>query len=209
MKRALVFLPAVLILLFNSVAAQEKAANNSSLKNRHSLGINMGMKVNSGKEISGDLVFVKMKSGFIGGIEYGYWFKDEWLAGINLSLVEANMDVDYRNVKMSSVYSILFGVKYYPESLKLGGAGRMYAGFFIGPVTGSGSKVSGIPAGTENIVETVVGGQAIIGADFFIARWLKLGPAVNYNFMSDFSEIVGEKKNFGGFGFVFNLGFVL
>jgi hypothetical protein len=208
MKKLLLAALALFIAGVPALSAQEKF-NNTPLKNSHSLSISAGIKGNSRTSISGDIVSVNTNSGFTGGLEYGYWFNNEWLVGINFCLVEATANINFGSIKDNAVFSILFGFKYYPEALSLGEVGRCYVGFFAGPVTGVANKESGLPFKSESIVETVIGGQILAGVDLFVARWFKMGPALNYNFMQDFSEITGTKKNFSGLGFVFNFGFVL
>jgi len=208
MKKLVILLLACFVTENSFLNAQDKF-NNAPLKNSHSISISAGIKGNSRTSISGDIVSLNTNSGFTGGFEYGYWFNNEWQVGINFCLVEAAANINFGTIKDNAVFSILFGFKYYPESLALGEVGRCYAGFFAGPVTGIATKQSGFPLKSENVVETVIGGQLIVGADLFVARWFKMGPAVNYNFMQDFSEITGTKKNFSGLGFVFNFGFVL
>lgn len=198
----------IIFLLLAGVSAAQNPLN-ENLKNRHSISINGGIKGNSRSEVSGNTVMLNMKSGFTGGIDYGYWFNDDWQMGLSLNLVEASMDLNFGNMKSHAVISFLAGFKWYPESLKLGEAGRIFLGAYAGPVIGFGLKEQGIPMVSQNITETVVGGQLIAGADIFIARWFKIGPAVNYNFMADFKEITGINKNFSGIGFVFGFGFVL
>ncbi len=200
---------AAILFLFSTGIVCAQSPNNENLKGRHSISFNAGIKMNSRSEVSGDIVMLNMKSGFTGGIDYGYWFTGDWQMGININLVEASMDLNYRNMKSHAVVSFLFGFKWYPESLKLGDAGRIFVGAYAGPVVGFGLREQGIPLVSENITETVVGGQISAGADIFAASWFRLGPAVNYNFMTDFKEITDVNKNYSGVGFVFNFGFVL
>lgn len=209
MKNKAIMMFTMVLFSASIMFCQTGRANNDSLKGHHSFGINMGIKANSKTEVQNDIVFVDMKSGFTGGIEYGYWFTNDFQFGININLVESSIDLNYGGVKNNAVIAMLCGFKYYPESLKLADAGRVYFGAYAGPVIGFATKEKGFPFVSERITETVIGGEIIAGIDIFVAKWLKMGPAVNYNFMADFSEITGYKKNFSGFGFVFNLGFVL
>lgn len=207
MKKSIITVIIVFIPCF--LFGQEEYANNANLKNHHSININSGIKGNSKLSVSPAPVIVDMKTGFIGGLDYGYWFNDEWQIGLSFEIVEASLDINVVNVESNAVVSMLAGVKYYPENLKLGNIGRFYAGIFAGPVMGFAAIEKGAPVVSQNVTETVIGGQLIAGIDLFIARWLKIGPALNYYFMGDFSEITGDNKNFSGFGFVFNAGFVL
>lgn len=197
----------VVIIFSNLLFAQ--SAKNENLKNRHSIAFYGGVKGNSGMEVASIPTKVNLKTGFTGGIDYGYWFSDEWLIGLNIGAVATNMNVNVANVESNAVVALQIGAKYYPHALKLGDVGRFYASLYAGPFIGVASKVSGFLGSTENLTETVVGGQLGVGVDLFILRWLKIGPAVNYSFMGDLEEISVEKKNFSGLGFVINFGIVL
>jgi hypothetical protein len=197
----------IIVLLSNFMFAQ--TANNENLKNRHSIGLYGGFKGNSQVAVSAIPTITDMKTGFMGGIEYGYWFADEWQVGLSAGLVAANSNLHFVNVESNAVIAVLFGFKYYPANLKLGEVGRVYASFFAGPYVGMAQNESGMIGSVKTITETVIGGQAGVGIDLFVARWLKIGPALNYNFMGDLNEIAGEKKNFSGLAFVVNYGIVL
>lgn len=207
MKKNISILIAAVILCSGLLPAQSNRNNNDNLSNHHTISFNGGIKGNGTTEAS--MATVSSKAGFTGGIEYGYWFSDEWLVGLSAGMVEASFDNNFKNVETHAVVPILFGVKYYPLSLKMGTVGRPYISLYAGPYIGMATQSATVKPSTSTITETVVGGEFGVGIDLFVAKWLKLGPAVNYYLMGDFKEIAGETKNFSGFGFVFNLGFVL
>lgn len=209
MKGSKIILCAMLLLLPVYLIAQTTGANNDNLKGHSTIILNMGVKGNSSISTTNDISISEMKSGFTGGLEYGYWFQNDFQLGFKAGLVEASTNVNYIGVKSNAIISLLFGFKYYPESLKIGDMGRVYFGAYAGPFFGFATKEKGLPFVTENVNETIVGGEFLAGVDLFVARWFKFGPALNYNVMADFSNITGDKKNFSGFGFVFNFGFVL
>ena len=56
--------------------------------------------------------------------------------------------------------------------------------------------------------ESVLGGQAQVGIDIFVHSHLKLGPEVDYHLIQNFSDKVRSRKNFSGFSFSFEFGYV-
>jgi hypothetical protein len=207
LKKRIYILAAMMMLGSGLLSAQSSRDNNDKLSSHHAISFNGGIKGNGTTEAS--VTTVSSKAGFTGGIEYGFWFSDEWLIGLSAGMVEASFDINFKNVETHAVVPILFGVKFYPLGLKMGTVGRPFISLFAGPYIGVATQSAALKPSTSTIHETVAGGELGAGIDLFIVKWLKLGPEVNYYLMGDFKQIAGETKNFSGFGFVFNLGFVL
>ncbi len=120
----------------------------------------------------------------------------------------AESDVTIANVSSISVIPILFGISYYPDRFEIGSVGRPYFGVNTGVYMGTASKTyatrSNIGTGTVN--ETVFGVEPHFGIDFFVLKWVKIGPSFSYHLMGDFEEVVGNKDNYSDAVFFINMG---
>ena len=175
---------------------------------RHTITFEGGTKTNSNTSVITGADGSDVKSGFVGSINYGYWFDEEWAITMSGGVFGAGASTMYNNVETSSVIPLLFGVKYYPYKLALGAVGRIYLGLAAGDYMGFATK-SGSFLTTSIVSESVFGGQLSVGADFFVTSWFKIGPKLSYHLMGDFSEVIGTKKNLSGAAFSVEAGFVL
>jgi hypothetical protein len=175
---------------------------------RHTITFEGGAKTNSNTSVNTGASGVDVKSGFVGSINYGYWFDEEWEITISAGVLGAGTSTKYNNVETSCVIPLLFGLKYYPHILALGAIGRSYFGLAAGDYMGFATK-TGAFSNTSVVSESVLEGQLSVGADFFVASWFKIGPKLSYHFIGDFSEVIGTKKNLSGAAFSVELGIVL
>ena len=178
----------------------------------HSITIECGTKTNSTISTSTSLSGIDVKAGFIGSLCYGYCFDEEWAFTLSGGVFGAGVNTTFNNVETNAVLTFLTGIKYYPTELSLGSKGRVYVGLSLGQYTVFATRsirtesING-PL-TETINESVFGGQASVGIDFFIAAWFKIGPKLSYHFMGDFEQAIGTKKNLSGTAFSLEIGSV-
>ena len=175
---------------------------------RHTITLEGGTKTNSNTTVIANAGGVDVKSGFVGSINYGYWFDEEWAITLSAGVFGAGANTSYNNVQTSSVIPLLFGMKYYPKALALGAVGRIYAGLAVGDYMGFATKTQSL-FGQSVVSESVFGGQISVGMDFFMASWFKIGPKLSYHLLGDFSQVIGTQKNLSGAAFSVEFGFVL
>ena len=205
MKRNIFISIIILFVIHTFTNAQIEKIN---LAGRHSIFVESGFKANSNTSVTTNLSGVDVKTGFIGSINYGYWFDEEWSLTFSAGIFGAGTSVRYNNVEAKAIIPILFGARYYPEKLSLGSVGRVYAGLAVGQYMGSGTRVKTLLQ-TETFSESVFGGEGSIGVDLFVVSWFKFGPKLSYFFLSDFKEIIGTEKNLSGAAFSLDFGIVL
>jgi len=184
------------------------------LLGRHTITFEGGAKTNSSTSVVTNANGVEAKTGFVGFLNYGYWFDEEWAISLSTGVFGAGVSTKYNiigtnsNVETNSIILFLFGVKYYPEKLALGSVGRFYAGLAVGDYVGFATKTSNFMNQTV-VSESSLGGQVSVGVDLFVASWFKLGPKLSYHYLSNYSEIIGTTKNLSGAAFSLEVGFVL
>jgi hypothetical protein len=74
--------------------------------------------------------------------------------------------------------------------------------------SGNESVVAGGNISNVSFGETTVGGDALAGVDFHVARWFSIGVNGGYYWMADFSRSIGARNNFSGAQFGVNFGFL-
>lgn len=205
MKNFLILSIITLLAIQMSLSAQIEKIN---LAGKHTIFVESGFKTNSSTSVTTNLSAVEVKTSFIGSINYGYWFDEEWSLTFSAGVFGAGTSAKYNGVETNAIMPLLFGARYYPEKLSLGSVGRIYAGLALGQYVGSGTRAKTLFA-TETFTESVFGGEASIGCDLFVVSWFKFGPKLSYFFLDDFKEVIGAEKNLSGAAFSFDFGFVL
>jgi len=205
MKNILTLAIIALLALQATSSAQVEKIN---LIGRHTLFIEGGLKANSNTSVTTNLSGVEVKTGFLGSMNYGYWFDNEWSLTLSAGIFASGTSAKFNNVETNAIIPLLFGIRYYPEKISLGSVGRVYAGLALGQYMGNGTR-TGTLLTTETITESVFGGEASIGCDLFFTSWFKFGPKLSYFFLGDFKEVIGDRKNLSGAAFSFDFGFVL
>jgi hypothetical protein len=205
MKRIFLLLAFTLFMIHTSAFAQEKL---TQLAGRHTIFFNGGVKTNSNSTVSITSGTIEAKTGFLGGVNYGYWFNEQWALTAGIRMFGSATTIKLFNIETSSVIPVLVGIRFYPTAFALGDIGRAYAAISLGEYFGSATQTKNL-FHVENIEESVFGGEAAVGVDLFIASWCKVGPQLSYLFLDDYKEILGLKKNLSGIAFSVEFGFVL
>ena len=204
MRRLLILSIVALFVIQTASLAQLEKIN---LAGKHTIFVGGGFRTNSNPSVTANLAGVEVKTGFIGSINYGYWFDEEWSLYFSAGVFGAGTSVKFNGIETKSFMHILFGAKFYPEKLSLGSVGRVYAGLALGQYTGSGTRIKTLFT-TETFTESVFGGEGAIGVDLFVASWFKFGPKLSYYFLSNFKDLMGTEKNLSGAAFSLDFGFV-
>ncbi|MDP4172504.1 MAG: hypothetical protein Q8933_00935 [Bacteroidota bacterium] len=182
-----------------------------NLEGRHSIYLFAGMKINSSSSANATLTAAKSEVNAQFGIGYRYWFMNEWAVNASIGFFGAETDLNYSKVESITIIPILFGFNYFPQALALGSVGRAFIGINMGAYMGNATKnsFSFNSLGSGSVSETVFGIEPNAGIDFIVSDWLRIGPSLSYHFISDFKEVIGNKKNYSGPIFSINIGLLL
>jgi len=115
----------------------------------------------------------------------------------------------------SSVYSIVFGARYYLPKSTYKKTWRPYLAAAAGPYIGAETKSEvGATVVTRSHTETAIGGYLGGGLDIELSRYFMVGISGGYNLITDFSESVGSRKNYSspefavGISYLFGRGLI-
>ncbi len=143
----------------------------------------------------------------VGGLQYTRYLKENVAVTLNLEGTElqAGSAVGPQGVSSGIVglFAMPVGVRWNPFTV--GGrtdAVKPFIAAGIGPIIGEtlGSVVAGGTVISDARTTATVGGYVRGGADFHLGRSFALGVDGGYKWMADFSEAVGLKNNYSGFG---------
>ncbi len=203
------FLIISLFLIFTITAySQSFYSPVQDLSGYSSIYIQAGSKLNSSSSASVSITGIKTDVQFVGFIGYQYWINNEWSLNSFAGAFKAASSVSIGNVSSISIYPAMFGASFYPEDLTLGDIGRVYFAASLGVYNGSATKAyfSFSNVGTEVTNESVFGAAVGAGIDLFFFDWLRLGPSLSYHFVTEFSEVVGDRNDYSGPVFAFSAG---
>ncbi len=158
-------------------------------------------------------------SGFVGGLTYCYWMRENMaitVAGSLLSseasstvAVEGNTIINPLitvRQNANALFSFLVGMRYFipepePEDML-----RPYLAIGVGSFMGFEANNSLLAQSAHS--ESTFGGRAGVGLDAHLGKSVKLGVNAGYNAMSDFRSSVGARNNFNGFDFSVGIAFL-
>ncbi len=218
MKNNFLFLLTVLFFTSINFAQNiEDEFTENYLKDRSGLDFKIGIYNNSSvSQVSaGPGSFTSSAAlGFIGSVDYHYWFKDYLSFRIGASALVTEANSTFEGTEASSetvtVIPVLAGVNFYPLQLSNQSKVLPYLSLSAGPYIGVYSRnVAGVlTMESETAVETAFGGSAGAGLDFLIGSIFKIGVAASYNFITDFNKPIGGKTNYSGPQYSFKFGFL-
>ncbi len=217
MRKLSVFLFALAALL----PAQGRAArlridpaSHPALSHRHGLELGVGMlseaRTGTSVGVGGTVVASADASGLMGTVTYLYGLDDRLaltLSGGGLS-ADASTSVSGGNalVETSSVSRALVGMRWFFPAVEQRGVLRPYVAVGVGPFVGHASNVvAGSTTQVEDRTETALGGRLGLGATLGLNSWLAIGAGAGYNFVGDFSERIGARRNYSSPDFLVSL----
>jgi hypothetical protein len=160
---------------------------------------------------AGGIMSTAKTSGFLGGLSYAYWVKEDLSAGISAGALagEATSSVSTRGVsqRTSAVVPVLLGLRYYLGEPSAASIARPFLSVGLGPFIGVETKNETFLQ--ESHSETALGTRLGGGIDFLLSQLFKLGANVGYNLMTDFSTSVGARKNYSCAEFSLSFGIIL
>ncbi len=158
-------------------------------------------------------------SGFVGGLTYCYWMRENMaitVAGSLLSseasstvAVEGNTMINPMTMvrqNANALFSFLVGMRYFIPEPEPEDMVRPYLAVGVGSFTGF--EASNSLLGQSARSESTFGGRVGVGLDAHLGKSVKLGMNAGYNAMSDFRSVVGARNNFNGFDFSVGLAFL-
>jgi hypothetical protein len=194
---------AVILICFGIFAANSMVQL-TELRLRFELGIgfwHQGSEVQTNVGLLG--VETKVNSeGLLFSIGYSYWLREKFaLVGslyINPIGVESSVGAWGVNNYTAFVNSILVGGRIYPLVSHPKSSTRLYFGLAMGLCTDSetGQEIGFSGISVEDHSSTVFGSNINIGLDIQLSRLFMLGLNGGFNFMADFSEPIGGRKNY-------------
>jgi hypothetical protein len=137
----------------------------------------------------------------VGGLQYTRYLKENLSITFGIEGVEVQ-DVGGLNGAVSNIAFIPVGVRWNPFSFgRQSDAIKPFVAAGLGPVIGE--SVSGY-AGERT--SATVGSYLRGGADFHFARSFAIGVDAGYNWLADFDQPVGGRRNYSGFSMSLGLG---
>ena len=187
------------------------------LKNRSQIGLRVGTFIDKGGTAQSSTPVVVSSTGtgnVIGGLIFARWLEESFA----ITFAITGLDADVRNTvgfsgvsnSVSSVASIMLGMRYYLPESTYKTAYRPYLAVGVGPVFWAGSLNEAGPFGVVNLNETMTafGSHFGGGVDIELSRHFMLGANLGYNLLADFSEIRIGKNNYSGFEFALGISYL-
>lgn len=166
-------------------------------------------------EVVGNSVTVSSAAGVFGGLQYTAFVREDLAVTLAMTGRASGSDqVSGRTVSSSGAALLAFpiGVRWNPfTSGHPSSVIKPFVAGTIGPIFGATEQSFVGGAGTVANSEsagTTVGGDALVGADFHLARWFSLGVSGGYTWMADFGHPIGARSNFSGAEFGISFGFL-
>jgi outer membrane protein W len=203
-----------LFLLGKAVYSQAENQNiqrpDIQLKKQQAINLAAGMKSNLHTAATLDDANVESESTLISSLGYNYWFSNQWSVNVQAGFFPAESEKSLTGISRTTIIPLLVGVRLYPASFAVSTRGFTFIGILAGTYIASAnrSSVTGLDIQPGKSTESVFGGQAQIGIDIFVHSHWKVGPQVDYHLIQDFSKKVSSRKNFSGFSFSFEFGYV-
>lgn len=203
-----------IFLLGNAVYSQVENQNvqrpDIQLKKRHAITVTAGMKSNLHTAATVDNANVESESTFISSLGYIYWLSNQWSVNMQAGFFPAESEKSLTGMSRTTIIPVLIGVRLYPAPFAVSTRGFTYIGILAGAYIASAnrSSVTGLDIQAGKSTESVFGGQVQVGIDIFVHSHWKVGPQVDYHLIQHFSDKVSSRKNFSGFSFSFEFGYV-
>ncbi len=211
----------VALIVLTAAAPLHLAAQ--SLAGRHLLELRVGawnQLTESRTEVGASGVSTSVDaSGFIGGITYGQWLREDlsWRIGIGAMAASVDSDVGASGVttEVAIVSPLLVGLRYYLSGSAPSSSARPFVGGSIGAFIGSqANTTTGTIVAVEERTESAVGFEGSAGVDILMGSHFLLSVVLAYDGMTDFDRPIGGSVNYSGpqfrlgFGWVFGGGSV-
>jgi len=205
LKRLSVLALLIVLVIMSATAHAESRLNGRS---RLELGFGYGAISSGGSDVSvdgtaGSVDISYDANGFLGSLGYSMWLQEDLavLIAITGLSVGTNVDVGICGVSTSTlvVSKMQLGMRYYLSGKNPQSPARPFLAIAAGPVIGTLSETKvGASVVVSSQQESAVGAYVGGGLDIISGRKVMFGAAVGYNLMTDFSDDLAMRKNYGG-----------
>ena len=195
----------LLIVLFQPASAMATEAPLArSLDGVHCVGMSLGLLTDMTATVTisqGGTTIRSETGGLLASLDYSYGMSRDLAAQFSVGVLDADATVaatgSGSTVESAVVTTVLFGVKFRPESLTRRDNFRPYASIAVGPVMGSVSRVQAGPTTSAGAyTESAFGTRLGIGADLLLGRRFALGLGAGYRLVGSFDRRVGAEDNY-------------
>lgn len=184
---------------------------------RNRIELRMGaMRLSGGSSPAGSVAAGSRASDLMAGGQYTRFLSERlaFTLTANALASEVGVGVSSQGVFDGSVsiVALPLGIQWNPMRGELRArALKPYLAVGLGPVIGASTGAfagTSAPSFAGSQAKGTIGGHLGGGLDFHLGRHWALGLSAGYNWMADFSEPVGARDNYSGFGASVSLGFL-
>ncbi|GEM_PF-1489787 len=191
------------------------------LEKRSRLELRLGGWVEAGDSkvaVLEDGALTSVKTGLpMGGVGFSHWLNENWALYVSISAMSAETETRIDDLGVSTntsiVSPIIMGARRYITMNDPNTMFRPYLEAGVGAFVASQEKSKvGSTILHESTQEATFGGRIGGGFDLLLSRKITLGACGLYDIMADFSDPIGNRKNYNGaefniiFGFLFGGG---
>ena len=178
---------------------------------RNRLELRLGMLLTG----ANDTMSAGVSSGeVVGGLQYTRYLNESVAVALGMEGTElqtSSLGPEGVSSGSMGLFAMPVGVRWYPLAReRRKDAIKPFIATGIGPIIGEtvGSFVGSGAVISDQHTTATVGGYVRGGADFHLGRSFALGVDGGYNWMADFTQPVGLKNNYNGFGLGVGLGWL-
>ncbi|MDX1641780.1 MAG: hypothetical protein R3220_08775 [Balneolaceae bacterium] len=189
-------LPGLLIILSLFISesfaqdVEENLKTNTSenLRGTHAISLLVGYQDITNNAVTVTPTEIDVSTHVIGFLRYQYWPEDHSSFSISAGVFSSKTNVRFFRAKTTRIIPILMGYTFYPGSLSVGKAGRFFVGANIGTYIHSVSDVNVgfFGFGSQSETKAVFGAEIHTGMDFFVSKWIKLGPQLSWHSLDNY-----------------------
>lgn len=144
--------------------------------------------------------------GVSGKLMYNFYPDENYAFNVSVGAMSVDVKVSAFNEYTSTIIPLMMGMKYYFVQSSHSNPFRPYISGSMGILIGRESSVKILSV--KEHTESAMGGYAGIGSDIILGSLVKLHADIGYNMFTDFSEKIGNRKNYSGPEFSFGIGFM-
>lgn len=162
-----------------------------------------GLKSEKAQTTATDVQVISGKGGFLGGLAYSYWIRENVALSLSASylMAESKTQTDLGAIYSHNVTIVptVLSLRFYLHESELKSAFRPFAEIGLGTFIGSVNEArAGDEVVQESMTQTSYGGYVGGGLDFQINHFLMVGTKAGYHLISDFSDPMGGRVNYSG-----------
>jgi outer membrane protein W len=193
----------------------DRPATDHAVAGRHRIAVRFGAWRLTADPVGDQSVVVLGTSDLFVGLQYARFLREDLALTVGVDALPADTGLAVGSGGLSvgsrTIVALALGFQWNPRGEDAAASiVKPYVGAGVGPVIGSGGGVR-IGSGGASLglgTQGTIGGHVRGGVDVHLARSWSLGGGVGYNWMSGFSEPLGERDNYGGIDVQLTLGWL-